>query len=146
MSPSPATGHISVMIDGTPSRSACGCLSQLEVCQLLQLETQVVYPEGLNGCLVPVVTSLPGSLAHGTNILNDEPTLLQVDLSKFTGEEHESKALIPSRTSTSTSPAHLAMAHPPKVDSHISMTTKVTELLSWVALDTPPAKHWGIPP
>ena len=128
--------HISVMIDGTPSKCACRCLSQLEVCQLLQSETQVVYPEGLNGCLVPIVTSLPASLAHGSNALNDEPTLLQVDFSQFTGEECESKAPIPSRASASTSPAHLAMAHPPKAENHISMTTEVNELLLQAALDT----------
>ena len=111
--PLSSVSQISIMIDGAPSRSACRCFSQLEVCQLLQSETQVVYPEGLNGCLVPVETSLPGSLAHGTNSLNDEPTLLQVDLSQFTGEECESKTPIPGRVSTSTFPAHLTMAHPP---------------------------------
>ena len=41
--------HISVLVDGAPSRSACGQLSQLEVCQLLHLGSEVVYPEGLNG-------------------------------------------------------------------------------------------------
>ena len=44
-------GHVSVMIDGTPSMSACGCLSQLEVCRLLQCGDQLVYPEGINGGL-----------------------------------------------------------------------------------------------
>ena len=79
---------------------------------------------------------VPGSLAHSTNTLNDEPTLLQVDLSWFTGEEHDFKALIPDRTSTSTAPMHLTMAIHPKVESHISMTTKVSELLLWAVLDT----------
>ena len=60
--------------------------------QHLQLETQVVYLEGLNGSMVPVVTSLPELLTHGTNALNNEPTFLQVDLSQFTAEDHESKA------------------------------------------------------
>ena len=64
MSPSPTMGTLASCIDGTPSRGTCGCLGQLEVHQLLQLETQMVYPEGLNGCLVPVVTMVPGSLAH----------------------------------------------------------------------------------
>ena len=129
-------GHIRIMIDCAPSRGTCRCLSQLEVCQLLQSETHVAYPEGLNGCLIPVVTVVPGSLAHSTNALNDEPTLLQVDLSQFTGKEHESKATIPSRTSTSTSPAHLPMAHYPKAESQFSMTTKVSKLLLWAVLDT----------
>ena len=43
------TWHLSVLVDGAPSRSACGCLSQLEVYQLLQWGGEVVYPEGLNG-------------------------------------------------------------------------------------------------
>ena len=42
-------GHLSAMIDETPSRNACGHLCQLEVCKLLQYGDQVVYPEGLNG-------------------------------------------------------------------------------------------------
>ena len=41
-------GHISVMVDGAPSRSTCRCLSCLEVCKLLQCSSEVVYPEGLN--------------------------------------------------------------------------------------------------
>ena len=136
MFPLSSYGHISIMMDGAPSRSTCRHLSQLAVCQLLQSEIQVVYPEGLNECLVPVVTSLPGSLFHGTNALNNDPTLLQVDLSQFTGEECKSKASIPGRNSTSTSPTQLTMAHPPKVESYISMTTKVSELLLWATLDT----------
>ena len=34
--PFPKEGHLSAMIEGTPSRSACRCLCQLEVCLLLQ--------------------------------------------------------------------------------------------------------------
>ena len=41
-------GHISIMVDGAPSRSACGHLSQLEVSGLLQVDGKVVYPEGLD--------------------------------------------------------------------------------------------------
>ena len=63
--PFPKEGHLSAMIEGMPSRNACGHLHQLEVHLLLQLECQVVYPEGLNGALELVVTSLPESLAHG---------------------------------------------------------------------------------
>ena len=43
----------------------------------------MVYPEGLNGGLELVITSLPELLAHGISMLN-EPTFLQVDLSQFT--------------------------------------------------------------
>ena len=41
----------------------------------------MVYPEGLNRGLEPVVTSLPESLAHGMSRL-DEPAFLLVDLSQ----------------------------------------------------------------
>ena len=51
--------HISAMIDGTLRRNACWCLSQLEVCKLLQSGVEVVYPEGLNGGLEPLWVSLP---------------------------------------------------------------------------------------
>ena len=39
-------GHISIMIDWVPCRSACRHLYQLEICRLLQYGDQVVYPEG----------------------------------------------------------------------------------------------------
>ena len=45
--------HISVLVDGAPSRSTYGHLSQLEVCQLLHLGRVVIYPGGLNGHLEP---------------------------------------------------------------------------------------------
>ena len=118
-------------------------ISQLEVCQLLQLEILVAYPKGLNGCLVPVVTYLPGSLAHGTSALNDEPTLLQVDLSQFTGEECEPWFL-----------AELQHHLPPCISPwHIPPKWRAT--LAWPLQSasscceqywTPPAKHQGIPP
>ena len=94
----PKEGHLSAMIEGMPSRSACGHLCQLEVHLLLQSGCQVVYPEGLNGGLELVVMSLTESLAHGMNIL-DEFTFLLVDLS-------EASAL--HDTLAPTSPAHLA--------------------------------------
>ena len=123
------------MIEGTPSRNVCRHLSQLEVCLLLQLECQVVYPEGLNGALEPVVTSLPESLTHGMNML-DKPTFLLVDLSHFIAGNHVPKASAPHDTLTPISPTHLAVEHPLRVQGHISMTTEVQELLSHTALDT----------
>ena len=42
--PLPKKGHLSMMIEGSPSRSLCHHLHQLEVCLLLQLVNQVVYP------------------------------------------------------------------------------------------------------
>ena len=51
--------HISILLDGAPGRSACGLLSQLEVCQLLHLGRVGIYTEGLNGGLEPVQVTLP---------------------------------------------------------------------------------------
>ena len=83
----PKEGHLSAMTDGMPSNILCGQIHQLEVPQLLHLEAQVVYPEELNGCLIPVIISLPKSLAHSMNVLNNEATYLQVDISHFMTEE-----------------------------------------------------------
>ena len=47
--PLSSDSHISTMIDGMPSRSTLGHLSQLEVHKLLHFRDQVVSPEGLNG-------------------------------------------------------------------------------------------------
>ena len=69
-------------------------------------------------------------------MLNDEPDLLKVDLLQFTTEGCESKGLFLSGSSTFTSPTCLAMAPPPKVESQVSMTMEVSELLLQVALDT----------
>ena len=74
-------------------------------------------PQGTEWCLVPVITSLPESLSHSMTMLDDEPTLLQVDLSQFTTEGHESKSLFLSGSSTSTSPTCLTMVPPPKAES-----------------------------
>ena len=133
--PLPKEGHLGIMIEGLPSRMVCGHICQLEVCLLLQLECQVVYPEGLKGSLEPVVTSLPESLAHGVNMLN-KPTFLQVDLSQFTAGDCALKASAPHRTLTPISPTHLTMGHPPRTKGHISMAAEVQELLSCTALDT----------
>ena len=57
--PLSSEGHISVMIDGAPSANASGCLSQLEVCKLLQCGDQVVCPKGLNGELELMQFSFP---------------------------------------------------------------------------------------
>ena len=77
----------------------------------------MVYPEGLKSCLVLVITSLPKTLAHGANVLDDEPTFLQVDLSQFKTEERRSKVPIPGSDSTSTSPTCPTMAPPPQIES-----------------------------
>ena len=134
--PLPNEGHLSAMMEGMPSNIPCGRIHQLKVHQLLHSEARVVYPEGLNRCLVPVITTLPESLSQGMTLLNDKSTLLQVDISQFMTEGHESKTPFLGGGSTSTSCTHPAMAPPPKVESQVSMTMDVSELLSQAVLDT----------
>ena len=76
------------------------------------------------------------SLSHSATMLDNKPTLLQVDLSQFTMEGQELKALFLGGGLTSTSPTHLAMMPPPKAESQVSMTMEVSELLLQAALDT----------
>ena len=57
--PLPKEGHLGTLPEGGTNSATCGRISQLEVCQLLILGLQVVYPVGLNGCKVPIITSLP---------------------------------------------------------------------------------------
>ena len=63
----PREGHLSILVEGGTSSATSRRLSQLEVCQLLSLGSQVIYPVGLNGCEVPVIASPPKSLAKGAN-------------------------------------------------------------------------------
>ena len=61
--PLPKEGHLSILMEGGTSSATCRWISQLDVCQLLSLSSQVIYPVGLNGCEIPMITSLPKSLA-----------------------------------------------------------------------------------
>ena len=90
--PLPTEGHLSVMTEGNTSNVPCGKICQLEVHQLLISGSQVVYLEGLNGCQVPVVMTLPELLSNGMTMLKGKPTFLQVDLSQYTTKEQEPKA------------------------------------------------------
>ena len=123
-------------MEGNTSNVPCRKICQLEAHQLLSSGSQVVHLEGLNGCQVPVVMSLPESLSNGMTMVKGEPTFLQVDLSQSTTKEQESKALSlgsGSSPALATSPTRTL---PPKVESQISMTLEVSKLLSWAVLDT----------
>ena len=71
------------MVDDAPSRSACGCLSCLEFCKLLQCGREVVYPEGLNGGFELIWVPLPKQLVWDVESTN-EPVMLQVNLPRTT--------------------------------------------------------------
>ena len=124
------------MTEGNTSNAPCGKICQLEVHQCLSSGSQVVYPEGLNGCQVPVVMSLPESLSNGVTLLEGEPTFLQVDLSQSITKGQESKALSLGRGLSPPLATSSTRALLPKVDSQISMTMEVSKLLSRVVLDT----------
>ena len=91
--PLPTGGHLSVMMEGNTSNVPYRKTHQLEVCQLLGSGSWVVYPEGLNGCHIPVVMTLPESLSNGVTMLKGESTFLEVDLSQSAAKEQELKAL-----------------------------------------------------
>ena len=134
--PLPTYGHLSVTTEGNTSKVPCRKIHQLEVCQLLGSGSWVVYPEGLNGCQVPVVTSLPQSLSNGMTMLKGEPTFLQVDLSQSAIKEQESKALSHGSGLSSTPATSPTRALPPKAEGQINMTMEVSKLLSQAVLDT----------
>ena len=82
-----------------------------------------------------IATSLPESLACSTSMF-DHPTFLQVYLLQFTAGDHVPNASAPHRTLAPISPTQLTLEHPPKSESHISMTAEVQKLLSCAMLDT----------
>ena len=134
--PLPKEGHLSDLAEECTSHVPCRRIQQLEVCQLLSSGSQVVYPEGLNGCQVLVITTLPESLSQGMTLLRGKSTFLQVDLSQSSTEEQETKApslgdgLIPTPAGSPN------WAFSPKAEGQISMTMEVSELLSQAVLDT----------
>ena len=73
------TGHLSIMVDGAPSRSTCGCLSCLEIYKFLQCGREVVYPEGLNWGFELIWVPLPKQSVWDAES-TDEPAMLQINL------------------------------------------------------------------
>ena len=132
--PLPREGHLCILPEGGTSSAACGRVSQLEVHQLLILGLQVIYLVGLNGHEIPLITSLPESLANGTNLPGGEPIYLRTDILQSIAEGPEWKVLPPSNC-LSILMASSIKATLPKVEREVSMTMEVRELLSWVVLD-----------
>ena len=91
--PIPTEGHLSVMPEGSTSSIPCWIICQLAVCQLLRSGLQVVYPEGLNRCQIPVKMYLPESLYKGITMLEGKSTFLQVDFSQSATKEQVFKVL-----------------------------------------------------
>ena len=134
--PLPREGHLSILMEGGTSNAACGWISQLDICQLLSLGSQVIYLVGLNGCEIPVIMSLPKSLAKGMTMLWGEPIYLLVDIPQSAVKGQESKAPSPGSHSIPILTASPIKAPPPKVEGQVSMTMEVWDLLSQVVSDT----------
>ena len=132
----PTEGHLSVMTKGNTSNVPCGKICQLEICQLLSSGSWVVYPEGLNGCQVPLITSLPESLSNGMTLLKGKPTSYKWTSPQSATKEQESKA--PSLGSVLSLPSATSptRALPPRQKAQISIATEVSKLLSQAVLDT----------
>ena len=67
--PLPKEGYLSILAKEHTIHVPYGRIQQLEVCQLLSSGSQVVYPEGLSGCQVPVIMTLPQSLSQDVTML-----------------------------------------------------------------------------
>ena len=127
--PLPKEGHLGVLSTGGTNSTACGSISQLEVCQLLILGHQVIYPVGLNGCKVPTIISLLESLANGIILTGGRTAYLEVGIPLPIAEKLDQKASPPGRC-PSILIANPFRTTPPKPERKVSMTTEVTELLS----------------
>ena len=109
--PLPREGHLSILVEGGTSSATSRRLSQLEVCQLPSLGSQVIYPAGLNGCEVPVIASPPKLMAKGANLLGGEPIYLKVNIKQSIIEGTKVKVLplvvnLPSWVQAPSGPTH----------------------------------------
>ena len=132
--PLPKEGQLSIQVAGGTGSTACRRVSQLQVHQLLSSGSQVVYPAGLNGCEVLLITSLLEPMAKGINLLNSKPIYLKVDILQSNMEGPELKALPLSGHSPSTSIASPVRPPLSKAEGEVSMTMEVRELLipGWI--------------
>ena len=76
-------GHISIMIDGAPTRSTCDHLSCLEIHKLLQCSREVVYLEGLNKGFKLIWVPLPKQSVWDMES-TDELAMLHINLPSTT--------------------------------------------------------------
>ena len=129
-------GQLSIQVMGGTGSTACRRVSQLQVCQLLSSGSQVVYPQGLNGCEVPLITSPLEPMAKRINLLSGKPIYLKVDIPQSNMEGPELKAPPLSSHSPSSSIASPVRPPAPKAEGEVSMTMEVRELISQVELDT----------
>ena len=79
-SPLPKEGHLGILPQRGEEVTPSGWFSQFEICQLLVTGPQVIYPVGLKGHNVPIVTSLPEPLASGISLTAGQPVYFGIDI------------------------------------------------------------------
>ena len=127
------TGHLSIMVDGAPSRSACRCLNHLEVHELLQFGSKVVYPEGLNGGFKPLWVPLAKQLILDAESTS-KPAILQVNLPRTT--PGDKPIVAPQQSSTPFSTPRFVTEYPSDIATGPSMVEEIEGLFSSAMLDT----------
>ena len=98
--PHPKEGHLGVLPQREVEVTPCGKITQLEVCQLLVISPQVIYPVGLNGSDKPIIASLPELLASSISLTAGEPIYLGIDIPAPPVEEPDQKVLPLGKVST----------------------------------------------
>ena len=89
--PLPKEGHLGILPQRGAEATACGRVSQLEVCQLLISGLEVAYPIWLNGCEEPIITSLSESLANGISLTEGKSIYLETDIPQSPAEEPDQR-------------------------------------------------------
>ena len=113
------------MVDRASSRSACGCLSHLEVCKLLQFGSKVVYPEAVNGGLEPLWVPLPKQSIWDAKSTG-KPAVLQVNLPRIT--PGDKPIIAPQWSSMPISTPHSVTEYPSDIATGPSMVKEIQGL------------------
>ena len=125
--PLPKNKHLGILPQGKVQETFCGQISQLEVCQLLGAGPQVIYPIGLSGHDEPIITTLPEPLDSGISLITSEHIYFGIDIPSSPVDEPDQK--MPPLEDIPT----ILVTSPPKSEG--SMTTEVSNLLSWAVLE-----------
>ena len=124
--PLPRDRHLGVLPQGK-AESSCGWISQLEICQLLSIGMQVMYPVGLNRGNQPVTINLQGLLHSGSSVTTDEHPYAKIDIPSPTPKEQDCTTLPLGGVH-----ATLAIAMPKAPwKPRVNLRAEVNELLDW---------------
>ena len=85
--PLPKGKHLGILSQGKAEESPYGCISLLEVCQLLSTRPWVIYLVGLNGGDQLITITLPELLHSGSSITTDEHPHMRIDIPLLPPEE-----------------------------------------------------------